>query len=143
MAKLTYRFLLAYFVLSIFNIANVFAQANGDAPMRTRLVGKWQELRTLECQTDQQIIELRKNGTLVVKGVSRPCDQAIKPFSFVWRGNWTVKDGVFKYRFTFSDPKNLNVSGKKFEDRIVSVSQNEWVMIEESTGNESKAYRVK
>lgn len=75
-----------------------------------------------------------------MKGIIHACDGK-KPFT--WRGRWQVNAGKFGYVTTFSDPADLYKVGEAFEDEILSVSDKEWVMREQSTGNKSVAYRVR
>lgn len=117
-----------------------FAESQTDAQLKSKLVGRWQELRELGCESHQQTMQLRPNGTFQVNGIIRTCDDTS---TFVWRGKWRVKDSKFWYKTTYSSPKDLFPIGEELSDQIISVSASEWVMKEESTGNESHAFRVK
>lgn len=117
-----------------------FAESQTDTQLKSKLVGRWQELRELGCESHQQTMQLRPNGTFQVNGIIRTCDDTS---TFVWRGKWRVKDSKFWYKTTYSSPKDLFPIGEELSDQIISVSASEWVMKEESTGNESHAFRVK
>ena len=118
-----------------------FAGALGsDATLSQRLVGEWQELRTVDCEVPQQVMSISAVGTFQVKGIIRGCG-ATTPFT--WRGNWQVKEGKFQYVTTYSAPADLYTVGERFEDQIVSVTDAEWVMLEQSTGEKSMAYRIR
>ncbi|GEM_PF-1316707 len=114
-----------------------------DTELRHWLVGNWQEVRLFENEGEvhQHNISLKGDGSLEVFGVQYYTKQQ-SSIKFIWRGNWGVKDGMFWYVTTFSDQPQLFPVGERLEDRIVSVSD-EWVMIEQSTGKESRARRVK
>lgn len=127
-------------LLVVLFCGSVLADTKSDAELRTRLVGRWQELRDLVCESHQQVMYMRSNGTFEVNGVIRSCESIRQ---FIWKGTWTVKNGKMKYKTTYSSPKDEFPLGEEWEDEIVSVSSNEWVMREESTGNESRAFRLK
>jgi len=114
--------------------------AEPDAVLRSRLIGIWEETRLVDNERYEQRIALTKDGQFEVKGTHVEDN---KPTPFTWRGKWQVKNGKFLYSTTFSDPPDLYPPGESFEDTIVSVSSTEWVMIEQSTGNESRSRRVK
>lgn len=113
-----------------------------DTELRNRLVGNWQEVRLFENdgEVHQHNISLKNDGTIEVFGAQYYAKQQ-SSIKFNWRGNWGVKDGVFWYTATFSDQPQLFPVGEQLADQIVSVSD-EWVMIEQSTGNKSRARRV-
>ena len=133
-------FPIALLVIAQFFACNVsFAEGKVDAQLKSKLAGRWQELRELGCESHQQTMHLRANGTFQVSGIIRTCSDAT---TFVWRGKWRVKDSRFWYKTTYSSPKDLFPIGEELSDQIISVSDKEWVMKEESTGNESHAFRI-
>jgi hypothetical protein len=115
-----------------------------DTELRSWLVGNWQEIRLFENEGEvhQHNISLKSDGSFEVLGIQYYATQQ-RSTKFLWRGNWGVKDGVFWYVSTFSDQPQLFPVGERLEDKIVSVSEDEWVMIEQSTGNKSRARRVR
>ncbi len=132
----TLRLILAAWLLSFATL--VWAQS--DAEITKRLVGYWREVHLAECEKHQQRMRLNQDGTFEVTGTIEACD---KKTSFVWRGNWYVKEGKFGYTTTYSNAPDQFPVGEKQEDQIVSVSGREWVMVEQSTGNKSIATKVK
>ena len=59
-------------------------------------------------------------------------------------GTWYVKGNKFGYKTTYSNaPGKVPPLGEVFEDQIVSVTKQEWVMVEQSTGNRSVARRIR
>jgi hypothetical protein len=116
------------------------AAAETDGALRTRVIGQWSEVRKLECEEHQQRMAIRADGTFEVTGLATACDAKT---SFTWRGTWQVKGGKFRYTTTYSDPPEVYPLGETFEDKIISVTDDEWVMIEQSTGKKSIARRVK
>lgn len=92
-----------------------------------------------ETELHQHYITLRQDGTFEVNGIVHERDKATP---FTWRGTWRVKDRKFIYATTFSRPEGMYKPGETFEDKIESVSEKEWVMIEQSSGAKSRAYRV-
>ena len=117
-----------------------FSAERSDAQLRSSLVGRWQEFRDLGCEKHQQTILLRSNGTFQVTGHVHACDEE---FDFVWEGKWRVKNSKFFYKTTQSSRPDYFPIGEELSDSIVLVSDEEWVMVEVSTGNESHAFRVK
>ncbi len=125
---------------SVFCLLPTGAVAESDAALRSKLVGTWVELRLVENDRHEQRMTLARDGTFEVKGVLH---EGRTTTPFVWRGKWQVSKGKLVYRTTFSDPARIYPVGEAFEDAIVSVTDSEWVMIEQSTGNKSRARRVK
>lgn len=117
------------------------AAAESDSALRSRLVGTWEESRTVDNETHNQRITLRKDGSFEVQGTLREGQK--KPEPFVFRGIWTVQNGKFLYMANYSMPSTALPVGESFADTIISVSDTEWVMIEQSTGQKSRARRVK
>ncbi|MFC5500611.1 hypothetical protein ACFPOE_23920 [Caenimonas terrae] len=128
------------FLLSAFSLVGMAQAQETDSALAKRLLGQWQELRILDCEGYQQVMSLNANGSFEVKGILRACDGNTP---FTWRGNWEVQGGKLHYVTTFSDPVRVYPIGESFEDEILSVSESEWVMREQSTGNKSIAYRVR
>jgi hypothetical protein len=131
--------LLAVLAVLAWSCSSVSPVADPDTATRSRLVGKWQELRVFERELHQHYITLLQDGTFEVNGILHEPER-VTPFP--WRGTWRVKDGKFIYTTTFSKPEGMYKLGETFEDKIESVSEKEWVMIEQSTGGKSRAYRV-
>jgi len=112
-----------------------------DAALQSRVTGQWTEFRKFDaCEEHHQRMAIRADGTFEVKGRATVCDKATE---FTWGGTWQVKGGKFRYTTAYSEPPDFIPLGKTFEDAIVSVTDDEWVMIEQSTGNNSIARRVK
>lgn len=116
------------------------APAESDATLRSRLIGTWEESRVVDNERYEQRMVLSKDGRFEVTGVHY-ARNTLTPFA--WRGKWEVRKGKFLYTTTFSKPAELYPVGESFEDAIVSVSETEWVMTEQSTGNKSRARRVR
>jgi hypothetical protein len=91
-------------------------------------------------QRHEQTVELDKDGSFLVAGTKSERGAAMK---FAFRGVWRVRDGYFWYKTLSSEPPDFYPAGEELKDRIVSVSDSEWVMIEESTGQESRARRTR
>lgn len=136
------RNLTRFLIVLAISLGSSLSTAGGDSDsqLRAKIVGTWQELRDLGCESPQQVMKIHSNGRFQVDGVIRTCDSSR---TFVWKGTWTVKNGKMKYKTTFSSPKNQYPVGEEWEDEIISVSYTEWVMREQSTGNLSNAYRIK
>lgn len=115
-----------------------------DIELKGRLVGKWQETRIFknEGEVHQHNISLKSDDTFEVVGIQYYAKQQ-SATNFRWRGNWGVNNGMFWYTTTFSDQPSLFPAGERLEDEIISVSADEWVMIEQTTGNKSRARRVR
>ena len=118
-----------------------FAAMPSDAQLRTMLAGRWSEDRDLGCEKHQQVIDIRADGTFKVSGTIRYCDAS--PVNFVWDGKWRVRNARFLYVTTNSSPKDMFPLGEELSDQIISVTEREWVMREGSTGNESRAFKIK
>lgn len=116
------------------------ASAQSDTQLRAKLVGAWKETRNLECEQHRQRMQLRQDGTFEVAGFIGACNALS---AFVWRGTWRVVERKFIYTTTYSSPPDLYPKGETFSDEIVSVTDREWEMLEQSTGNRSVATRVK
>ena len=110
-----------------------------DAQLTEQLLGKWSDVRLLECcDRMEQTIEFKKDGTFRVVGVRRS-SKGSTPYSF--SGTWKVKDGYLWYGITAAEPRELHAVGEERRDRILSVAEWEWVMVEQGTGRESRAWR--
>jgi hypothetical protein len=132
--------LVAVLAAFVWSCSSVSPIADPDTATRSRLVGKWQELRMFDREVHQHHITMHQHGTFEHNG---NLHEPPKLTPFTWRGTWRVKDGKFIYTTTFSKPEGMYKPGETFEDKIDSVSEDEWVMIEQSTGGKSRAYRVK
>lgn len=115
--------------------------ADSDTELRNRLVGNWEEVRSFDDEVHEHDIALRKDGTFEVKGVQRYLKQKTAT-KFTWRGNWGVEQGMFWYVTTYSSQPHLFPLGDRLEDKIISVSKSEWIMIEQTTGEKSVAHRT-
>jgi hypothetical protein len=132
-----YRWLLSVLLVCLTTFA--WSQSS-DAELRQRLVGHWQEVRLVECERHQQQMHLNEDGTFEANGTIEACG---KTTFFVWRGSWYIKAGKFGYTTTYTNAPDQFKVGESFEDQIVSVSDREWVMVEQSTGNKSFATKIK
>jgi hypothetical protein len=122
--------------------ASLSFAASSDLELQERLVGTWTETRLLEGERHDHAIALRADGSFEITGVQQYLADNSST-KFLWRGKWGVKNGMFWYVTAFSDPPDLFPVGERLEDRIVFVSKSEWVMIEQTTGNESRARRLR
>lgn len=115
-----------------------------DTELKERLVGKWKEMRLLENEgkAHQYDISLKNDGSFELIGIQYYIKQRSST-KFTWRGSWGVKDGMFWYTTAFSDQPRLFPPGDRLEDQIISVSNDEWVMLKQNTGNKSRARRVR
>ncbi len=115
-------------------------RAQTEAELRGRLVGAWREARTAGCQQHQQQVRLNDDGSFEANGLIDDCG---KVTLFVWRGTWAVRDFRFTYVTTYASAPDRFPTGKRIEDEIISVTADEWVMLEQGTGQRSVAQRVK
>jgi len=115
------------------------ASGEDDAVWRQRIVGQWREYRLIDCEGHENNINIRADGSFEVKGTVFACDRKTP---FTWRGTWRIERGKFIYTTDFSDPLDQFPIGETLSDKILSVTQKEWVMVEESTGKRSIATRV-
>jgi hypothetical protein len=115
------------------------AFAESDEALQQGLLGRWQESRHVDAENQRQTISLRSDGTFEVEGTTSVAGTSTP---FVWRGTWNVQSGRFLYITTYSNPSYLYPLGECFEDRIISVTPEEWTMLEGATGNKSVARRV-
>jgi len=115
--------------------------AEPDAKLQAKVVGQWTETRKFDkCEEHQQRMAIRADGTFEVTGLATDCDAKTQ---YTWRGTWQVTGGKFRYTTTYSEPQDFMPLGKTLEDTIISVSDDQWVMVEQSTGNKSIARKVK
>lgn len=114
------------------------ARAETDEDLRTRLVGRWTEERSAGCTRYRQQMKLEADGRFEVNGLTDDCG---KVSLFTWRGTWSVKNFRFAYTTVDSSQPDRFRPGAVLEDEIVSVSDTEWVMLEQSTGAKSVARR--
>jgi hypothetical protein len=121
-------------------LAGCAAAPTQDAQFAKQLIGKWSEVRQIGCNCDreEQALELRADGTFRAVGVRRNVEGS-KNYSF--GGQWEVKDKYFYYRVTSAEPREFHSVGEERRDRIVSITDWEWVTVEQSTGRESRAWR--
>ncbi|MFY9510772.1 MAG: hypothetical protein WAQ05_07345, partial [Rubrivivax sp.] len=116
------------------------AAAQTDAELRERLIGPWAEERSAGCSTHRQQVKLQADGRFEANGVLDDCG---KVTLFVWRGTWDVRGYRFVYTTTHSNAPDRFPVGARHEDEILSVSADEWVMLEQAGGQRSVARRVK
>ena len=132
-----------YIASTIFALVSILSlstcAADSDATLRQRLVGDWREIRRLGCEEHHQLTTLSADGSFEVRDSIEGCIKR----TFIWRGTWSVGAGKFRYTATFSGSLDDVPIGVPLEDEIISVSDTEWVMREQSTGNQSVAKRVK
>ncbi len=114
------------------------ARADTDEDLRARLVGRWTEERSAGCTRYRQQMKLEADGRFEVNGLTDDCG---KVTLFTWRGTWSVKGFRFAYKTVDSSQPERFRPGTVLEDEIVSVSDSEWVMLEQSTGAKSVARR--
>lgn len=136
----SFRPFVGWFLLAALLSHATFAQSESDTEIRMRLVGQWQEQRSVPCEEYKQRIHLHKDGTFKVNGTIVACDGTTP---FVWQGTWHIKNGKFSYITTYSNVPTQFPIGESFEDQVISVTDREWIMIEQSTGKKSIATRVK
>lgn len=116
------------------------AAAQTDAELQARLVGPWREQRSVGCFKHQHQVRLQDDGSFEANGIIDDCGKASL---FVWRGTWAVRNFRFVYVTTYSNLPERFPAGSKIEDEIISVSADEWVMLEQASGQRSVAQRVK
>jgi hypothetical protein len=110
-----------------------------DAELTARLVGKWRETRQFDNERHEQVMHLNGDGSFVITGVKTESGVVT---NFRLRGQWRVQNGYFWYETLSSEPPEVYPPGEEYKDRIVSISESAWVMIEESTGQESRALKL-
>ncbi len=123
---------------SLLLLSPLVARADTDEDLRRRLVGRWTEERNAGCTRYRQQVKLEADGRFEVNGLTDDCG---KVTLFTWRGTWSVKNYRFAYRTADSSQPERFRPGTVLEDEIVSVSDTEWVMLEQSTGAKSVARR--
>jgi hypothetical protein len=116
------------------------ARAQTDAELQARLVGAWREERTVGCFKHQHQVRLQDDGQFEANGLIDDCG---KVTLFVWRGNWSVRNFRFVYVTRHSNAPDRFPAGSSVEDEIISVTADEWIMLEQTTGQRSVAQRVK
>jgi len=114
------------------------ASVPSDAERTASLAGRWVEIREFENERHEQIINLNKDGSFLVSGAKIERG-VVTPFTF--SGIWEVRNGYFWYKTLSSQPADFYPPGEEYKDRITSVAETGWVMLEESTGQESRAWR--
>lgn len=113
------------------------AAPTGDAALADRLFGKWSFVRG-SAERVEQSIQLDPDGVMTVKGI-RHSGQGSRNISF--RGRWHVKDGVFHYTGLPMDPAGSCGGTGQQQERIVAVTDTEWIMTGQCTGRELRAWR--
>lgn len=116
------------------------ACAETDAELQARLVGTWRETRSAGCARHQHQVQLKADGSFEANGLIDECG---KVTLFVWRGSWDVRNFRFGYQTTSSSAPDRFPAGKRVEDEIIAVTADEWVMLEQASGQRSVAQRVK
>ena len=114
--------------------------AQTDAELRERLVGPWREERSAGCHKHQQQVKLLADGSFEASGLLDDCG---KVTLFLWRGTWDVRGYRFVYTTTYSNAPERFPVGARHEDEILSVSADEWVMLEQGGTQRSVARRVR
>src|SRR4051812_10893814 len=101
-----------------------------DGAMSSRLLGKWSQRIRVDDMYVEHSTELRADGKLERRGVVRDA-QGSRPYSA--RGVWRVKNAVY-----YEDIESSDFPGWKRRPEthhaLVTVSDWEWVMKEEITG---------
>jgi hypothetical protein len=113
--------------------------AGDDAELSRKLIGYWEEVRVVGCEYHQQRIRINADGTFEINGTIDACN---KRTFFVWRGVWKVKNSYLIYKTTYSNSPKDYPNGEIFSDEIKYFNENEWFMIEQSTGNVSHSKRI-
>jgi hypothetical protein len=134
-----WRIAVALFAAAVL-FAPAAARAQTDAELQSRLVGTWREARTAGCQQHRQQVSLQDDGQFEASGVIDDCG---KVTLFVWRGTWAVRNFRFSYVTTYANVPERFPQGTRVEDEIISVTADEWVMLEQGSGQRSVAQRVK
>jgi hypothetical protein len=130
-------------VLRVLATALVMASACTTAPskddqLRDRLVGKWAEARHFANAHEQQSIELSGNGLIRIE---RTYHDGSGTSRTVLQGKWRVENGDFVYHTSESCDSVPGTISAECRQRIVAVTDWEWVMEEGRDGAEFRAWR--
>ena len=122
--------------------ALVAAMAGGcatspDHAISSRLVGKWSQRTRVGDMYVEHATELRRDGTVDRRGVVRDPNGS-RPFSS--RGVWHVKNAVYYEDIEWSDFPGWR-RGPETHRAVVAVTDSEWVMKQEITGEEIRFRR--
>src|SRR5689334_22557142 len=122
---------------SVVIAACALAPSKDDA-LRSRLVGKWAEARRFENAHEQQSIELSGDGRMHI-------EQALHDSSgttnTVRQGTWRVDNGDFVYEIPGSCGRGARGTARECRQRIIAVTDWEWVMEEAAGIPEFRAWR--
>jgi len=119
--------------------ASCATDADKSAEYTGLLVGTWREIRRPGSGVYEQTIQLFPEHLLIIKG--RKIVNG-KLTNFTYKGQWEVRNNIIRYKITSSDPPELCSACGEQRYKILSVDETDWLMIEESTGNNSRAQRV-
>lgn len=119
-------------------LAGCATAPTGDAALAQRLIGKWSYVRGAD-EREQQTIQLDEDGAMRVSGVRHSVRGAR---NFAFSGRWRVEEGQFHYSgLPFDAAVGSCGSSGQQRERIVAVTDWEWVMIGQCTGKELRAWR--
>lgn len=130
-------------VLRVLATALVMANACTTAPskddeLRDRLVGKWAEARHFANAHEQQSIELSSDGLIRIERTHHDGSGTSRA---VLEGTWRVENGNFVYRTSESCGSVPGAFSADCKQRIVAVTDWEWVMEEARGQPEFRAWR--
>ena len=108
-----------------------------DATLTSRLVGKWSQRTLVDRMYVEHATELRPDGTFARHGVVRDV-KGSRPYSA--RGAWHVKGAVYYEDIEWSDFPGWK-RGPETHHALVAVSEWEWVMKKDVTGEEIRFQR--
>jgi hypothetical protein len=109
-----------------------------DDELRDRLVGKWAEARHFAIAREQQSIELSGDGRIRIE---RTYHDASGTSRTVLQGKWRVENGDFVYHTSESCGSAPDAISVECRQRIVAVTDWEWVMEEARGEPEFRAWR--
>ena len=109
-----------------------------DDELHNRLVGKWATARHFANGHQQESIELSKDGLIRIQ---RTYHDANGDATTVTQGRWRIKHGEFVLRTSDSASSAEARVGVECRQRIVAVTDWEWVMEEPQGVAEFRAWR--
>lgn len=126
-------------VLLLILLSGCAAQSTGDAALARLLVGRWSEVVQLHEERAVQTIVLDADGSMRVAGV-RHTGQGEFPYRY--GGPWHVEDGIFQWTLAWAEPAGRIPIGRKYAERIDSVSPWEWIVFEFAYYRQSRRWRI-
>jgi hypothetical protein len=109
-----------------------------DQVLATRLVGKWSRVTYLGEKRVEDTTELKRDGSMRVTGVVHEATGSRRFFAI---GSWRVEKGCFVETIHHSDFPGWKPANADLGFPIVSVSEWEWVRIENQGGAEGRRWR--